>query len=167
MEEVTPEEMTNDDSLRQPISWQAAEGAYSKKTLTWYVFFVVVVVGLMALAILLFKSWTFAILIPIMAAAVIMLSSRPPKIITYSVSPKGVYVADKLFDFSEFRAFGVIQDQEIASIMLLPVKRFSPGVTIYFDEKDGERIVDMLGARLPIQEVKSDSLEKLIRLIGL
>ena len=39
--------------------------------------------------------------------------------------------------------------------------------TIYFSEAEGEKIVDMLGARLPMQEIKPDALEKLIRLIKL
>ena len=53
------------------------------------------------------------------------------------------------------------------SAILLPVKRFSPGLTLYFSEKEGEKIVDMLGARLPMQEIKPDALEKLIRMIKL
>ena len=153
--------------LSQPFSWQAAEGIQNQRNTGWYVLFGIIVAGLMALAIWVFNSITFAILLPVMAVAVILLSSKPPRTITYAVSPKGVYVADKLYDFSEFRAFGVIQEPEHASVMLLPVKRFSPGLTLYFDEKDGEIIVDMLGARLPMQEVKPDALEKLIRLIRL
>ena len=80
---------------------------------------------------------------------------------------KGIDIADKLYDFSEFRAFGVIDEPGSPSIIVLPVKRFSTGVTLYFNIEDGERIVDMLGARLPLQEVKLDLLEKVIRLIKL
>ena len=78
-----------------------------------------------------------------------------------------MYVADKLYDFSEFRAFGLTEDRGQHSAVLLPVKRFSPGLTIYFSEAEGELIVDMLGARLPMQEIHLDSLEKLIRWIKL
>ena len=153
--------------LSQPVSWQSVELSHEERGLTWYIIFGIIVAGLMALAIFVFQSITFAILIPVMAISVIVLSIRPPATIVYSVSPKGVYVADKLYDFSEFRAFGVVRDERGNSITLLPVKRFSPGVTLYFNEVDGEKIVDMLGARLPLQEIKPDGLEKLIRLIRL
>ncbi|MDO4773874.1 MAG: hypothetical protein Q4A37_01995 [Candidatus Saccharibacteria bacterium] len=153
--------------LNEPFSWQAPEGMSAHRTVLWYIVFGVLTLGLMLLSIFLIKSWTFAILVPIMAVAVLLAVSRPPRMINYAVSPKGVYVADKLYDFSEFRAFGVMLDPQQPSIILLPVRRFSPGLTLYFSEAEGERIVDMLGARLPMQEVTPDAIEKFIRAIKL
>lgn len=151
----------------EPLTWHAPEGVSGVRGAGWYIGFAVVLAGLMALAIFVFRSVTFAILLPVMGVAIVLLTSKQPQTINYSISPKGIYVGDKLHDFSEFRAFGVIQEPELSSAIILPVKRFSPGLTIYFRNEDGERIVDMLGTRLPIQEVKLDSLEKLIRLIRL
>ncbi len=159
---------TEDDlSLKEPIAWTAPEGIKVHRELWWYVAFGVVLIGLMALAILVFKSPTFAILLPIMTVALFLLSEKTPQNINYAISPKGVYVGDKLYDFSEFRAFGITRENNQHSAILLPVKRFSPGLTLYFSEKEGEKIVDMLGARLPMQEIKPDALEKLIRMIKL
>lgn len=167
-ENIEPEMTQSQKSkLAQPFSWQANEGVQVRRGIWWYVGFGVVALALMALAIFVFKSITFAILIPVMAVAVILLSSKAPRVINYSISPKGIYVADKLYDYSEFRAFGVVQDPAYLSIIVLPVKRFSPGLTLYFGEEEAEQIVDMLGARLPMQEVRIDTLEKLIRLIRL
>ena len=167
-EEIRVEQETPaNGKLSEPFSWQATEGVHVPRGTTWYVLFAVAVLGLMALAVLVFKSITFAILLPVMAVAVILLRTKAPRIINYAISPKGIYVADRLYDFSEFRAFGIIQDPDYLSIIVLPVKRFSPGLTLYFNEDEGERIVDMLGARLPMQDVRIDSLEKLIRAIRL
>ena len=163
----TEQEKPVKTDLKQPISWQALENVSEPRGSIWYIVFGLVSIALLATAIFLFKSVTFAILIPIMAIAVIVMARRSPLPIQYSISPKGVYVADRLYDFSEFRSFGVIKDPAGPYIMLLPVKRFSPGVTLYFDEKDGEKIVDMLGARLSLQDIQPDSLEKFIRFIRL
>ena len=153
--------------LTEPIAWNAPEGVRVQRGAVWYVLFAIVLAGLMALAILVFQNWTFAILLPIMAVALFVLSNKNPQTINYAISPKGIYIADTLHDFSEFRAFGLLHENDQHSILLLPVKRFSPGLTIYFSEAEGEKIVDMLGARLPMQEIKPDALEKLIRLIKL
>ncbi len=161
--DTTPE--TTD--LTEPIAWDAPEGTKIQRGSGWYIGFVVALLVLMALAILVFKSWSFALLLPIMAVALFVLTDKNPQIINYAISPKGVYVADRLYDFSEFRAFGLMEYNGQHSAILLPVKRFSPGLTIYFSELEGEKIVDMLGARLPMQEIKPDALEKLIRLIKL
>lgn len=157
----------DDLSLKEPIAWTAPEGVKVHRELWWYITFGVVLIGLMALAILVFKSPTFAILLPIMTVALFLLSEKTPQNINYAISPKGIYVGDKLYDFSEFRAFGITRENNQHSAILLPVKRFSPGLTLYFSEKEGEKIVDMLGARLPMQEIKPDALEKLIRMIKL
>ena len=153
--------------LTEPIAWNAPEGVRIQRGAVWYVLFAIVLAGLMALAILVFQNWTFAILLPIMAVALFVLSTNNPQTINYAISPKGIYIADTLHDFSEFRAFGLLHENDQHSILLLPVKRFSPGLTIYFSEAEGEKIVDMLGARLPMQEIKPDALEKFIRLIKL
>ena len=153
--------------LTEPIAWNAPEGVRVQRGAVWYILFAIVLVGLMALAILVFQNWTFAILLPIMAVALFVLSNKNPQTINYAISPKGIYIADTLHDFSEFRAFGLLHENNQHSILLLPVKRFSPGLTIYFSEAEGEKIVDMLGARLPMQEIKPDALEKFIRLIKL
>ena len=153
--------------LTEPIAWNAPEGVRVQRGAVWYVLFAIVLAGLMALAILVFQNWTFAILLPIMAVALFVLSNKNPQTINYAISPKGIYIADTLHDFSEFRAFGLLHENDQHSILLLPVKRFSPGLTIYFSEAEGEKIVDILGARLPMQEIKPDALEKFIRLIKL
>jgi hypothetical protein len=47
--------------------------------------------------------------------------------------------------------------------MLLPTKRFKPGTSVYFPEEAGEAIVDMLGARLPMEDLHLDVVDKVIR----
>ncbi|MNY79362.1 hypothetical protein D3C86_2199690 [compost metagenome] len=51
--------------------------------------------------------------------------------------------------------------------MLIPVKRFLPGVTVYFPETLGEQIVDFLGARLAMQELHLDIIDKVVRKLRL
>lgn len=163
----TKQKSTAAIDLTKPFAWRAPEGIKVDRGPVWYVMFAIVFIVLIVLAIWVFNSWSFAILLPLMAISVILLTSSDPREINFAISPKGVYVSDKLYDFSEFRGFGIIEDDRQHSILLLPVKRFSPGLTIYFSEKDGEKIVDMLGARLPMQEIKPDIIDKFIRLIKL
>jgi hypothetical protein len=129
----------------------------------WFVVFAVVVLGLMAAAVFLMQAVTFAILVPVMAVALIVYSHRPPRLLDYTLSAKGLYVNDQLYPFADFKSFGVIHDGEEYSVMLIPVKRFKMGVSVYFPEEAGEAIVDMLGARLPMRELHIDVVDKLIR----
>ena len=149
----------------QVVRWQAAEYIYREKNPKWYIAFAVVVVGLMALAIFVFKSVTFAILIPVMAAALVVYSRRPPTILDYTLSRKGLHIDDKLYPYEQFKEFGLIHGDDQFSVMLVPRERFKPGVTVYFPEEAGEAVVDMLAARLPMHDIKIDPIDRFIRML--
>lgn len=152
-----------DPSQEQPVRWQATEYIQREKNGLWFVAFIAITLALMAMAIFLIQSWTFAILIPVMATALLTYTHRPPRLINYTLSRKGLHVNDHLYSFAEFKAFGVIRDAGEYSIMLVPIKRFRPGVSVYFPEEVGEALVDMLGARLPMRDLHLDIVDKIIR----
>jgi hypothetical protein len=147
----------------EPVHWQAHEYIHHEKSPVWFVIFAIVIVVFMAVAIFLMQAVTFAILVPVMAAALIIYSHRPPRLLDYTLSSKGLYINDQLYPFSDFKSFGVIHDGDEYSVMLIPVKRFRLGTSVYFPEEAGESIVDTLGARLPMQELHIDAVDKLIR----
>lgn len=166
-EPVSPEEAQSDGPTPlpgvEPVQWQAPEYLQHDKTPLWYVGFAAVVVVLMAAAMLLMRSWTFAILIPVMAVALMVYSHRPPRQLNYVLSEKGIHINDQLHPMGEFKAFGVIQEAEVNSLVLVPVKRFRPSLTIYFSTDVGERIVDLLGGYLPMKDIHPDAFDKIIR----
>jgi hypothetical protein len=152
---------------QEPIRWEANEYIHQEKNGLWFVGFAVITLVMMLIAIALMHAWSFAVLIAVMAAAVVVYSQRPPRLLTYTLSGQGLHVGDRLYSFTEFKAFGIIRDGQEYSVMLIPMKRFSPGVTVYFPEEQGERIVDMLGARLPMQELHLDIVDKIVRKLRL
>jgi hypothetical protein len=152
----------------EPVHWSAHEYIHLEKGSSWFVIFAFVVLALIALDVFVFKSYTFSVLVIVMAIAVIVYSRRPPREIDYTLSGRqGLYVGERLYHFSEFKAFGLIKDGEHHSIMLIPTKRFSPGVSVYFPEHAGENIVDILGARLPMEDLKLDVIDVIVRKLRL
>lgn len=150
------------------VNWVASEYVHLEKNALWFVIFAFVVLGLIATDVFLLKSWTFSLLVIVMAVAVIVYIRRPPREIQYGLSGKhGLYVGERLYNLTDFKAFGLIRDGEHHSIMLIPVKRFSPGVSVYFPEEVGEKIVDILGARLPMETLKLDVIDIIVRRLRL
>lgn len=150
----------------EPIRWQAHEYIHHERDIWWFIIFGIVVVAFMAAAIYL-QAWTFVALIPVMAVAIIVYVRRPPQLLDYTLSGQGLYINDKLYPFAEYKAFGIIQDGNEHSIMLIPIERFKPGVSVYFPEDIGESIVDLLGARLPMRELHLDALDRILRKLRL
>ena len=153
--------------LSEPVNWQAKEFVHQEKDSKWFILFGIVAAVFMAVAIFLMQSWTFAALLVVIAIVIVVLAKRPPRLMSYSLSEKGLHIGDTLHAFSDFRAFGIIHDGEEYSIMLIPTKRFLPGVTIYFPEEAGEEIVDALGSRLPMQDLRLDVVDRIVRKLRL
>mgnify|MGYP004496626455 CR=1 FL=1 len=151
-----------------PITWTAQEYIHIDKTPGWFILFALIVLALVAVDIFFLKSWTFSVLVVVMAIATIIYIRRPPRTLTYALSPaQGLYVGERLYHFDDFRAFGLIQDGENYSIMLIPRKRFAPGVSVFFPKEAGERIVDILGQRMPMEELKLDIVDLVVRKLRL
>jgi hypothetical protein len=153
---------TSSDDDEALIRWQATEYIHQERTAMWFVVLGLVVVALMVVAVVLIKSITFAILLPVMAAALVVYVKRPPSANDYIISHKGIHVNDHLYTYDQFRSFGVTQHAGHHSVVLVPRKRFQIGQTLYFPEEVGEPLVDMLAARLPMKEVEPDLIDKIL-----
>ena len=146
------------------VSWEADEYLQRSKGALWYVGFAMVVLGLVVLSVVL-KWWTFTALIVLSAVASLIYAVRPPRKLRYSLSDEGLTEGDRVYKYEEFKNFGVMQEDGKFAIVLTPRKRFSPRVTVFFPQESGEEIVDVLGVRLPMEEVKMDFLDKIIKIL--
>ncbi len=146
------------------VNWEAREFVERERNGGWYVGLIAVGLALGGLAVWL-GQWTFLALIVVSVVAIIVYTSRPPRMLHYSLSDKGLSEGNRLYDFAEFKSFGVLRDDKRFCIVLTPRKRFGARVMVYFPEAQGEQIVDMFGARLPMEEVKFDLLDRLVRFL--
>lgn len=150
------------DQKSNTIKWEAKEYITHDKNAGWYIGLVIVGLMLVALSVWL-KWWTFTAVIVLCVVSLLIYVLRPPRKIKYAVSNKGLMEGDKQYLFENYRAFGILQDDTNFAIVLMPRKRFSPVVTVYFPKDKGEEIVDIFGMRLPMEEVKLDLLDKIVR----
>lgn len=159
---ATPHE--DDDAV---LRWDGPEYITHDHNPRWYIILGVVTLALMAAAIFLFDSITFAILIPVMTAALVVYTRRGPQTITYTVSRQGIHVGEKLYPYDAFKSFAVSSHGGHHSVILVPRKRFQMALTAYFPEEVGEPLVDMLAARLPMQTHTPDFMDKLLAKLGM
>ena len=146
------------------ISWQAEEYIPREHNTGWYFGLFGIGLALSALAFFL-KSWTFLALIVVSIIAILISISRPPRKIQYALENDGLKEGEKLHKFEDFKAFGILKEDSHFSAVLIPKKRFGLSVKIYFPGDSGEAIVDALGARLPMEEVKLDFLDKIVNFL--
>lgn len=164
----TDEEYDDEEiDLTEPVKWEASEYIHQEKDAKWFILFAVVIAAFMAIAVLLMQSWTFAVLLVVIAIMVVVLAKRPPRVMEYALSNEGLHIGQTLHKFSDFKSFGIIRDGEEFSVMLIPRRRLQPGITVYFPEEAGEDIVDALGSRLPMKDLNLDVVDRLVRKLRL
>ena len=151
-------------AVSQAINWEAQEYIVRDKTGWWFVGLAAIGLVLVGLSVW-FQWWSFLAVVILSIVALIIYVQRPPRMIRYSMTNKGISEGDHLFEYTEFKSFGLLQEGSNFAIILTPRKRFSPRLRVYFPQSMGEEIVDAFGARLPMEEVKLDMLDKLIKFL--
>lgn len=146
------------------INWEAREYIEYKKNAGWYFALAVIVIGLGALAVWL-QQWTFLALIVVAVIALLTYTLRKPRKLHYSLSDKGLSEGNNLFLFDDYKSFDVVSEGNTYSIIMVPKKRFSIRVRVFFPEAEGEQIVDVFGSKLPMEPVKIDMLDRLVRFL--
>ena len=148
----------------QDISWSAEEYIVRERNAWWYIGLFVVGIGLSAIAIWQ-NWWTFLVLVILSVITILTSNLRPPRKIKYTLTKEGLTEAGKLHKYEDFKAFGILKEGSHFSAILIPKKRFSLSVKVYFPGDSGESIVDHLGAHLPMEEVKLDFLDKIVNFL--
>ena len=154
--------MENEKEKTKTIEWEAQEYITHDKNAGWYIGLAIVGIALVALSIWL-RWWTFMILVILCVISLLLYVVRPPRKIKYSITQKGLVEGNRTYNFEDYRAFGILQDDTNFAIAMMPRKRFSSVVTVYFPKEKGEDIVDEFGARLPMEPVKLDLIDRIVR----
>lgn len=161
-DQIASEESRDVEFSPATISWTADEFIVHEKSQKWFIY-LWVGAGLMVVAALfLLKDWIFALLIAVMAATVMVITRRTPREMNYTLSQEGLTVGDKFFSMDSFSHFGLVKEGAVWNLRLVSNRRFVPPVTAYLPHDQGEQIVDLLGALLPMEDVQTDIIDKIV-----
>ena len=142
--ETSPEVVDAPPDLMAAVSWEAAESIHHEKGANWFIGLGAAAVVLIGLSIWL-QAWTFTALVVVMVVADCVFGQAATTGDALSVDGIGLQINDNHYAFRDFRAFGVVQDEAMYYISLIPIKRFMPAIEVYFPQEHGEQIVDVLG----------------------
>ncbi|MDB5163823.1 MAG: hypothetical protein JWS12_441 [Candidatus Saccharibacteria bacterium] len=146
----------------EAVSWTASEYVANQKSGSWYGTLAIGAVAVAALIYLLTHDWISSAVVIILAAAFGIIGARQPRVLHYSVDHDGVHIENKSYPYGILKSFSVIDEGAINSIMLLPLKRFSPSVSIYYAPDDEDKILEVLSNYLPFEERARDPLDRLM-----
>lgn len=148
------------------VSWTASEFIAYQKDAGWYIKAFLALVVIAGLSYFITSGDIASVIIIVIVLGVfISFASRQPRTLTYEVTNKGLQVGEKLYAYNTLKSFAVIDEGNINSIDLIPLKRFMPAVSIYFDPKDETAIVQALGEFLPKEDRQQAPIDKFMHKI--
>jgi len=146
-----------------PISWVASEFIEHKRGANWYGLLLLGTAALAAAIYFVTKEIFATGVIVALGIIVALAAKRKPQQITYELSSSGLRAGQKDYPYGLFRSFSIIQDGTLHSLHLQPLKRFMQPVTVYFDLKDEEHVMNMIGQHLPYEDRQLDNIDRLTR----
>lgn len=147
------------------LQWTAPEFIQHEKGAIWFIVLGVIGLLLLGVSIFLLKDWFFAFILIILLGGIASVAVRRPRMLHCMLDENGIHVGSTLYPFEKFHAFSLAKEDTAWCIILIPNARFSPTLTVYFNEEQGEDIVDFLGDFLPMEDHEVDLVDRLSRKI--
>jgi len=153
----------------EEITWSAPEYHYYEKNVSWY--WIVLLMTIFFVGFALWQSnFLFAVFIIIASVLIIAWGKRPPRIITFSLSDKGLSVDEKKFyHFDSVEGFAISPDHMNDGFNELAIQtkgRISGWIKIIIEEEQADAIKALLTKHieeLEYTESLADHLSKLLK----
>jgi hypothetical protein len=155
------------EDVVRAVTWDAPEHHHTEKTSDWFwVVGIIAIAG--AIAAFFFGNFLFAILILLAAVTVSLAALRKPRIIPFSVTTRGVSADDTFYAYSTLESYRIDDEHYATPQLLLKTKRFyMPLILIPLPEEYLHDIDDMIGARLPEEDLEEPLINLLLEFLGL
>jgi hypothetical protein len=164
-QEAAPALVAEPQAVGQDLSWTAAEFVAHHKGAAWYLALAGVACLLSAIVFLLTHDLFSTGVILFVLLLFGIYASRQPRMQQYGLDGMGLHVGPKTYTFREFKTFSVTEEGSVVSIILMPLKRFMPPLTIYVGPESEDAVVTMLSQYLPFELHKADAIDTLLRRI--
>jgi len=149
----------------EDINWSASEFIAHHKNISWYAVLALITLALSAVVYVLTRDKISTAIIILAAVIFGIYAARKPRLLSYKLDSSGLTIQAKLFDYASFKSFVVVENSILPNIILMPLKRFMPSLSIYLDPTTKEEVVKVLGERLPQDFRQQDFVERFMQRI--
>jgi len=148
------------------ISWTAPEYMHTHKSSDWYWIVGIIAVTILVISILLGDT-LFGVFVVFAAFVLSMYASRPPQIVTVTLTHKGIKIKDLFYPYHSLDSFWVEEYELHPRLLLKSEKRWSPYIIVLLGaEVTADEVQETLRHYLPEEKHSEPFLEKLLIRLG-
>ncbi|HET8671627.1 MAG TPA: hypothetical protein VFM05_13685 [Candidatus Saccharimonadales bacterium] len=149
----------------EEIVWSASEFVAHQKGAGWFGLLALFALALALIVYILTKDIVSVGIIVFVALLFGVSAARQPRVLHYQLNGAGLTIGQKFYPYHGFKSFTVMQEDAFSSITFVPLKRFMPPISIYYDPEDEERIIEILSRYLPMEHRTRDIVDSFIHRI--
>lgn len=153
-------------SSNNEVSWTASEFVDHQKGAGWFLAVGLAVMSLAGVVFLATNQDIFSSIIIVVIGAVFgFIATKKPSVLEYGLGQDGISVGKKNYSYEDFKFFYVHGDGSVNSLVLMPMRRFMPPISIFYPPEDEDIIVQILSDYLPMELDQNDKIDQLMRKI--
>ena len=149
----------------EDISWTASEFIAHQKSFGWYLGLGLAAASLAVVVYILTRDKVSSVMIIIVACVFGVFALKKPRVLQYIVDDRGITIGQKHYSFSLFKSFSVVEDGAAHSLILMPLQRFMPTISVYYSVGDEQKILVKIADFLPFEEHAQDFVDRIMRKI--
>jgi hypothetical protein len=153
---VDPSQDKVDNSFTD-INWSASEFIAHDKNISWYIILSLITLFFAAIVYLLTHDKISTAVIVFAGGITGFYAARKPRLLNYKIDTTGLTIQSKVFSYDSFKSFAIAEDSAIPNVILIPLKRFMPTLSVYLDPSSEEAVLKVLSKRIP-QDVHHQAL---------
>ncbi len=147
------------------ISWSALEYEEKDRSADWY-WALGVVVLTSAITAIIFNNYFFAVLLLISGALLYFIAKKPPEMITYEITDKGIQLHNHFYNFKDLKSF-YVQKEGKPTLFIKTSRFFLPIISIPTEQELLEDIHNIFKDKKVVEEeMKDHPAEKIMDELG-
>ncbi len=148
------------------VTWEAPEHMHDPKETDWYWVLGIVTLALVVAAVLLGNT-LFGLLVLIGGVVVGIAASRPPKLVQYAITTRGIRIDTNIYPYSTLEAFYIDEEGLNAPQLLVrSVKMFMPLLILPIPPEYIDEIEEMVASRIPEEYMEEPLASRVLDILG-
>jgi len=153
-------EDTNEEKVL--CEWTAAERAFQKRDKDYWITAIAILV-LVSVILIFIKEFFLIIALVSLLFLYYVLSAVPPGETKYKVTNRGVYMGETVYYWDILEKFWFSNSQSSEMINFGTVLRFPRAITLVINEKDKEKLKELVIKKIPMIENSPNFVDKLTK----
>lgn len=148
------------------VTWEALEHSHGKKSSDWFWALGIIVLSA-SIAAIFFKNTLLALIIILGGGAIFLLSRRPARVISYTVSPRCLSIDNDVYPYSVLESYCIDEHSAADPQLILKTQSFLfPLLIVPLPIEMVDEIENLLSPRLKAEHLEEPLANKVLEFFG-